>query len=156
MANKPTNDAARVEKAGEPAPKGQGSQYRVKCTHAVDVSWAGWLDYSGPGNHLFLTGDPNTPGGMKFEDYQWSGRYLNPVGTYVGNDRYLGPNGKGDCQADWNLWPYAKGCSILWNGKALIQMSARTEQHLVDEGNGWVNWSGRPDTALNCEQVFGS
>ena len=40
--------------------------------------------------------------------------------------------------------------------QALIQMSARTEQHVVDEGNGWMNRSGRPDTALNCEQAPGS
>ena len=152
MANKPTNEAARTEKAGGPAPKGDGNQFRIRCTHAIDNSWAGWLDYSGPGNWAFLSGDPNTPAGMIFQLYYHSGTYLNPVGTYVGNPRYLGMDGgSGDCQAAWNFW--ARRTEILWDGVHLISARQLPKQHLVDYGNGWVYWDSREDTALNFERV---
>jgi hypothetical protein len=153
MPEKPVNEAARSEPSSEPAPTPDSSKYRIKCTHAVDGSWAGWLDYSGPGNWMYLTGDPNTPGGMVFEDYYNTGnRYLNPVGTYVGNPRYAGANGNpGDSQAAWNYW--VRATPILWDGKQLIQMSQSTPQHLYDYGSGWVYWGTRTDTGLNCQRV---
>jgi hypothetical protein len=152
MANKPANEAARTEEAGAPAPKPDSNQFRIKCTHAIDGSWAGWLDYSGPGNWVFLSGDPNTPAGMIFELYYHSGTYLNPVGTYVGNPRYLGMNGgSGDDQAAWNYW--SRATELLWDGLHLISARQYPAQHLVDYGNGWVYWGSRTDTALNCERI---
>lgn len=153
MPAKPANEAARTEPASGPAPQADSSQYRIKCTHAVDGSFAGWLDYSGPGNWVYLTGDPNTPGGMTFEDYYKDGsRYLNPVGTYVGNPRYLGANGgAGDCEAAWNYW--VRRTAILWDGTHLMQWSGTPAQHLIDHGDGYVYWDTRMDTALNCQRV---
>lgn len=150
MYQKPANEAPRVEAEGQPAPRADSSQFRIKCTNASDGSFAGWLDYSGPGNWAYLTGDPNTPGGMIFEDYYYQGnRYLNPVGTYVGNPRYLG--GSAGSQAGWYYWSGAD--AIDWNGKGMISMNQTPAQHLINYGNGWVYWDTRTDTALNCQRV---
>ena len=153
MPNKPHKEDPRIEPASEPAPMADGTLFRILCTHAQDGSFAGWLDYSGPGNWVYLTGDPGTPGGMTFEDYyHGSERFLVPVGTYVGNDRYLGANGtSGDGPAAWNLWARATG--ISWNGNGLIMIAANQAQHLIDHGNGYVYWSSSPVTALNCKRV---
>ena len=89
---------------------------------------------------------------MIFQLYYHSGTYLNPVGTYVGNPRYLGMDGgSGDCQAAWNFW--ARRTEILWDGVHLISARQLPKQHLVDYGNGWVYWDSREDTALNFERV---
>jgi hypothetical protein len=159
MYTKPTNEASRIEPEGERAPKGEAvpkgssGQYRIKCTHAIDNTFAGWLDYSGPGNWAFLTGSANTPGGMVFEDYYNKGdRYLNPVGTYVGNPRYLGANGEaGNCQTAWNYW--SRATKIDWDGAGPIKFADTPAQHLIDYGNGWVYWDSRTDTALKCQRV---
>jgi hypothetical protein len=159
MHAKPANEAARAEPEGQPAPKGDpapqgaGGKYRIKCTHAIDNTFAGWLDYSGPGNWVYLTGSENTPGGMVFQDYYNSGnRYLNPVGTYVGDPRYVGANGgAGDCQAGWNYW--ARATAVVWNSEGNIAIAGTPAQHLIDYGNGWVYWDSKTDTALNCLRV---
>lgn len=153
MFEKPANEAPRIEEEGAPAPKPDSNQFRIKLTHASDGTFVGWLDYSGPGNWVYCTGEEEKPGGMIFEDYYNGGnRYLNPVGTYVGNPRYLGLNGAtGDSQAAWNYW--ARATAIVWDGVHLINAYEYPNQHLVDHGGGWVYWESRMDTALNCLRV---
>jgi hypothetical protein len=151
MYQKPANEAARNEPVGAPAPQADGAEFRIKCTHAIDGSFAGWLDYSGPGNWVYLTGNEGTPGGMKFQLYINKGvTYLNPVGTYVGNPRYLGP-GNADSQAGWYYWANAVG--ISWDGVHMIQMLNTPAQHLYDYGKGWVYWGTGTDTAMNCQRI---
>jgi hypothetical protein len=153
MPNKPVNEAPRIEAASEPAPKGDSNHFRIKCTHAIDGTFAGWLDYSGPGNWVWLSGPENPPGGMIFYDYYYGGaRYLVPSGVYPGDDRYLGLNStSGNTRAAWNLW--ARASAIDWDGTHYINSHDNPQQHLIDAGDGYVNWDTRTDTALNCQRV---
>lgn len=149
MFDKPIDEAPRVELEGDPAPEADASEFRIRCSHAADGTFAGWLDLSGPGNWVYLSGTESAPAGMTFADYYYGGeRFLNPVGTYVGNPRYLGANGNaGETQAAWNYW--SRASAIKWDGHSLIQLGADPKLHLIDYGKGWVYWSASMDTALN-------
>jgi hypothetical protein len=147
MTENPTDEAVRIEEDSEPAPAADGKQFYIKVTRP-DGSYAGWLSHSGPGDWLWLRDQKH----MRFEDYFWRGRtFLNPVGTYVGNVRYLGTNGgTGNCQAAWNLW--GRASEILWDGQHLIQLNANPAQHLIEKPNSFV-WWGTDGTSLNFERV---
>ncbi len=161
---KPVNEATSTEPVSAPPPSaeggvgGGGGNFYIKCTVRSTGTFVGWLDYSGPGNYVWLTGgDPGTPAGMQFNWYTHGGKqYLNPQGTYVGNPRYLGNNGNAPatiCSAEWNYW--ARCVPIYWqkpDGNL-----CNDDDHsffLINQGGGYVNWSNDPTLALKCELVY--
>lgn len=159
---KPVNETPSTEPESAPPPStaatGDGAvNFHMKCTVRQSGIFAGWLDYSGPGNHLWLSGDdPDKPTGMKLTWYTSGGLYLNPQGTYVGDPRYLGNNGNDDKwtgTADWNYW--ARRTAVRWekpNGP--IFYSKNPNIFLVNQGGGWVNWSSDLTLQMICEPVF--
>ena len=160
---KPVNEAPSTEPQSAPPPStqlggkaGRGN-FHIKCTVRSSGVFAGWLDYSGSGNHVWLSGDdPNTPTGMQFNWYYSGGKqYLNPKGTYVGDPRYLGNNQHNPDwigQAEWNYWAWC--VPIYWQEPDGNICNADNHSFfLINQGGGYVNWSNDTTTALKCELV---
>jgi hypothetical protein len=157
---KPVDEAASSEPESAPpalmAAAAGTANFHVRCTLKDSGVFVGWLDYSGPGNHLYLTGsDKAKPGGLTCTWYLHDGMYLNPQGTYVGNPRYLGNNGNDSNWkgiADWNY--FGRSVAIAWNKPdGLITYAKNTGIFLASQGSGWVNWSNDATIAMNCECV---
>jgi hypothetical protein len=73
---------------------------------------------------------------MIFQLYYHSGAYLNPVGTYVGDPRYLGMDGgSGDGQAAWNYWVRAtENLGTACTGSALAKHRRNTSSIMETGG----------------------